>query len=66
MWRPIKCKLEHDDKKYETCRIKYKYCNCVLECTNFKDEYKEYKFLICNELLKLPKKIQWEIKGTMF
>ena len=23
----IKCKHRHD-KKYETCRIKYKYCDC--------------------------------------
>ena len=25
----IKCKSEHDDKKYGTCGIKYKYCNCL-------------------------------------
>ena len=24
----IKCKYEHDDKQCETCRIKYKYCDC--------------------------------------
>ena len=24
----INCKLGHDDKKYETCTIKYKYCDC--------------------------------------
>ena len=34
----IKCKLELDDKKCETCGIKYKYCNCFLEYTNFKDD----------------------------
>ena len=27
----IKCKLEDDDKKCETCKIKY--CNCFLEYT---------------------------------
>ena len=27
----------HDDKKFETCGIKYKHCDCVDECTNFKD-----------------------------
>ena len=27
----IKCKYGHDDKKYETCRIKYTYCDCVFE-----------------------------------
>ena len=39
----IKCKLKHDDKKCETCRIKYKYCDCFLEYTNFKDDLIEYK-----------------------
>ena len=39
----IKCKFEHDDKKCETCGIKYKYCDCFLEYTNFKDDLIEYK-----------------------
>ena len=30
-------------KKCETCGIKYKYCNCFLECTNFKDDLIRYK-----------------------
>ena len=34
----IKCKYEHNDKKCENCRIKYKYCDCFLEYTNFKDD----------------------------
>ena len=34
----IKCKLGLDDKKCETCGIKYKYCNCFRECTHFKDD----------------------------
>ena len=34
----IKCKNGHDNKKCETCGIKYKYCNCFLEYTNFKDD----------------------------
>ena len=29
----IKCKCTHDDKKCETCGIKYKYCTCFLEYT---------------------------------
>ena len=29
----INCKYGHNDKKYETFRIKYKYCNCFLEYT---------------------------------
>ena len=27
----IKCKFGHNDKKFETCGIKYKYCDCFLE-----------------------------------
>ena len=45
----IKCKLGHDDKKCETCGIKYKYCDCFLEYTNFNDDLIEYKCLVCNE-----------------
>ena len=29
----IKCKFGHNDKKCETCGIKYKYCDCFLEYT---------------------------------
>ena len=32
----IKCKLRHSDKKYETCGIKYKNCNCFLEYISLK------------------------------
>ena len=28
----------HDDKTSETCRIKYRYCDCFFEYTNFKDD----------------------------
>ena len=45
----IKCKYRHDDKKCETCRIKYKYCDCFLEYKNFKDGLIEYKCLRCNK-----------------
>ena len=41
----IKCKYRHDDKNCETCRTKYKYCNCFLEYINFKDVLIEYKCL---------------------
>ena len=44
-----KCKLGHDHKKFETCGIKYKYCNCFLEYTNFQDDLIEYKCLCCNK-----------------
>ena len=41
----IKCKYGHDDKKYKTCGIKYKYCDCFLEYVNFKDDLIQYKRL---------------------
>ena len=33
----IKCTFGHDDKKCETHRIKYKYCDRFVECTNFQE-----------------------------
>ena len=45
----IKAKFGHNDKKCEACGIKYKYCDCFLECTNFKDVLIEYKCLYCNK-----------------
>ena len=27
-------------KKCETCGIKYKYCDCIFEYTNFKDDFR--------------------------
>ena len=32
-----KCKFGHDDKKCETCRVKYMYGDCFLQYANFKD-----------------------------
>ena len=43
------CKYENDDRKCGTCRIKYKYCNCFLEWTSFKDNLIEYKCLPSNK-----------------
>ena len=40
----IKCKYEHDDKKCETCWIKYLYCDYFLECTDFTNDLRVYKF----------------------
>ena len=37
-------------QKCEKQGIKYKYCHCVLEDTNFKDDFIEYKFLSCNKI----------------
>ena len=45
----IKYKYRHDDKICETCRIKYKYCDCFLEYTNLKNDLIEYKCLCCNK-----------------
>ena len=36
--KELKFKYGHDDKKCETCGIKYKYCNCFLEYRNFKND----------------------------
>ena len=62
----IKSKLGHDDKKYETCGIKYRYCNCFLEYTNFKDDLIEYKCLSCNENCqhKFNKKLKEQFFNT--
>ena len=45
----IKCKQRHDDKKCETCGIKYKYCDCFGKYTNLKDNLIEYKCLCCHK-----------------
>ena len=42
----IKCKHRHEDKKCETCGIKYKYCDCFLEYTNFNDDLIVQMFLL--------------------
>ena len=56
----IKCKFRHDDKKCETCGIKYKYCDCFLEYTIFRDDLIECKCL-CRQT-----NINIKIKGTIF
>ena len=42
----IKCKYRYNDKICETCRIKYKDCQCCLRYTNDKGNLIE--FLCCN------------------
>ena len=44
-----KCKYSDDTKKCKTCGIKYKYCDCFLEYTNFKEDLVEFKGLCCNK-----------------
>ena len=45
----IKCKYGHNDNKCETCGIKYKYCDCFLQYTTFKEDLIEYKCLCYNK-----------------
>ena len=60
----IKCKYGHDDKKCETCGIKYKYCDSFLEYTNLKDDLIEYKCLICNKNFQI--KVDVKLKERFF
>ena len=48
----IKCKHRQDDKKCETSAIEYKYWDCFLEYTNFKDD--------------LTTEVWGKVKGTIF
>ena len=45
----FKSKYRHEDEKCEICGIKYKYCDCFLENSNFKDDLIEYKCLCYNK-----------------
>ena len=56
----IKCKCRHDDQKCETCGIKYKYCDCFLDYTNFNDDLIECKCLCCNN--KYQQKLDEKLK----
>ena len=51
----IKCKFGHSDKKCETCKIRYNYCDCFLDYINFKDDLMESKRynLITQHLLQI-------------
>ena len=45
----VKWKYRRDNKKCETCGIKYKNCEFCPECTNFRDDLREYKCLCCKK-----------------
>ena len=47
--RKVKFKYGHNNKKCETCGIKYKDCECCLEYTNVKDDLMLSKCLCCNK-----------------
>ena len=59
----IKCKFGHNDQKCETCGVKYKYCDCFLEYTNFKYNLIDYRCLCWN---KNYQKVWWKIEGMIF
>ena len=42
-------KYRHDDKKCETCGIRYRYSDCLHKYTNFKDDLIEYICLFYNK-----------------
>ena len=60
----IQCKYRHDDKKCETCRIKYKYCNCFLACTISKGNLIEQKCFMLQQ--NLSTKLWGKIKEKIF
>ena len=60
----IKCKYRHGDKKCETCGNTNKVCDYFLECTNFKDDLKEYKCSCCNK--NYQKKFDEKLKQRVF
>ena len=43
----IKWKYGHDNKKFETCGVKYKDCKCFRKYKNFEDNLIKYKCLFC-------------------
>ena len=60
----IKCKFGHNNKKCETCGIKYKHCNCFLEYKILKDYLIEYKCLSCHK--SYQRKFDEKLKERFF
>ena len=60
----IRCKLEHDNKKWEACGSKFRYCDCFLEYINFKDDLIECKCLSCNKSYR--RKFDEKLKERFF
>ena len=62
----IECKFGHNDKTCESCVIRYKYCDCLLEYTNFKDDLIEYKCLVSNKncQIKFDEKLKEQFCNT--
>ena len=51
-------------KNVKICGIRYKYCNCFLEYTNFKDDLIEFKCLCCKK--KYQNKFHEKLKERLF
>ena len=51
-------------KKCKICGIKYKYCDCFLEYTNFNDDLIECKCLSCNKSYR--QKFDEKLKERLF
>ena len=62
----IKCKYGINDTKCETCGMKYKYCDCFIEYTEFKDDLIEHKCLCRNKNYqrKFDRKLKEQIFNT--
>ena len=60
----IKLKYKQDDKKCETCRIKYKYWDCFLEQPDFKGDLVEYIYLYCHRIYQ--HKFDEKLKKSFF
>ena len=60
----MKYKYKYNNKKCNTCRIKYKYCKCFLEYTLFNDDLMECKCTCCNN--NYQKKIDEKLKEQFF
>ena len=58
----IKCEFGDDDKKCETCGIKYKYRYCFLEYTNFKDDLIEYNVCLVTKIINTSLMKSWKLK----
>ena len=48
-FKELNVNLDSIIKKCETCEIKYRYCDCVLEYTSIKDDLIEYKCFYCKK-----------------
>ena len=57
----MKCKYR---VKCGNCRVEYKYCDWFLKCTNFKDDFIEYKCLWC--IKKYQYKFDEKLKEQFF